>query len=318
MAVVRWVAVARARALPGPAAWPAPSAGCLLEAQPGEWPGSLLGAQPPAPAALRPCAVPRAVLWAVRRGRSGRRDVARPEALAEPAAGAGPVRAGRCSALDGADRRAAGPPAAAAQAQAAASAAVAAVDAAPPGSARPAAAGALAWLGVAPPGAAAAGLQAAEPAAGGRRRCRRAADWARSPPSPPVHARRPPPSRRFRTHMFANFPCVAHFFHRNALSPRKYWPQNESNYGERLDATPADPFRYGINQGTPTKKRRGYDARRKISDALVPPKPNEFDSATLISRLRALCGTRSIGVSTDGLSRLSVGGTTWSRIARME
>jgi hypothetical protein len=234
MAVVRWVAVARARALPGPAAWPAPSAGCLLEAQPGEWPG----AQPPAPAALRPCAVPRAVLWAVRHGRSGRRDVARPETLAEVAAGAGPVRAGRCPALDGADRRAVGPPvAAAAPGPAAAFAAGAAVDATPPGSARRAAAGALAWLaGVAPPGAAAAGLQAAAPAAGGRDRCRRAADWARSPPSPPVHARRPPPSRRFRTHMFANFPCVAHFFHRNAPGP-----QNESNYGERLDAAPSGP-----------------------------------------------------------------------------
>jgi hypothetical protein len=105
--------------------------------------------------------------------------------------------------------------------------------------------------------------------------------------------------------MLANFPCVAHFFHRNALSPRKYWPQNESKYGERLDATPPGPSAVAL-----TKDRRGYEARRKISDALVPPKPNEFDNATLMSRLRALCGTRSIGVSTDGLSRLSVGGTT--------
>ena len=32
----------------------------------------------------------------------------------------------------------------------------------------------------------------------------------------------------------------------------------------------------------------------------------------------ALCGTRSIGVSTDGLSRLSVGGATLSRIASSE
>src|ERR1700712_4167249 len=61
-----------------------------------------------------------------------------------------------------------------------------------------------------------------------------------------------------------------------------------------------------------------HAARRKISDALVPPKPNEFDSTTLMSRLRALCGTRSIGVSTEGLSRLSVGGATPSRIARIE
>ena len=42
----------------------------------------------------------------------------------------------------------------------------------------------------------------------------------------------------------------------------------------------------------------------------MPPKPNEFDSATSIFRSRALCGTRSIAVSTDGLSRLSVGGAT--------
>lgn len=51
-------------------------------------------------------------------------------------------------------------------------------------------------------------------------------------------------------------------------------------------------------------------ARRNTSDAFVPPNPKELDSATLISRLRALCGTRSIGVSTDGLSRLMVGGAT--------
>src|SRR5664279_1638647 len=61
-----------------------------------------------------------------------------------------------------------------------------------------------------------------------------------------------------------------------------------------------------------------HAARRKISEALVPPKPNELDSTTPISRLRATCGTRSIGVSTDGLSRLSVGGATPSRIARIE
>src|ERR1700710_3164174 len=52
-------------------------------------------------------------------------------------------------------------------------------------------------------------------------------------------------------------------------------------------------------------------------EALVPPKPNEFDNATLISRGRAFCGTRSIAVSTDGLSRLMVGGAMLSRIARM-
>jgi hypothetical protein len=42
----------------------------------------------------------------------------------------------------------------------------------------------------------------------------------------------------------------------------------------------------------------------------VPPNPKEFDNATEIGRFLACCGTRSIGVSTDGLSRLIVGGAT--------
>src|SRR6267154_6243192 len=57
--------------------------------------------------------------------------------------------------------------------------------------------------------------------------------------------------------------------------------------------------------------------RCTITEALVPPKPNEFDSATLISRLRGARGTRSIAVSTDRFSRLMVGGAILSRIARI-
>src|SRR5258705_3811792 len=45
--------------------------------------------------------------------------------------------------------------------------------------------------------------------------------------------------------------------------------------------------------------RRQLATRCTITEALVPPKPNEFDSATLISRLRGTCGTRSIAVSTE-------------------
>src|SRR5215470_5649086 len=55
--------------------------------------------------------------------------------------------------------------------------------------------------------------------------------------------------------------------------------------------------------------------RRNTSEALVPPNPNELESVILMGRLRALRGTRSRAVSTDGLSKLIVGGTTWSRIA---
>src|SRR5690606_35992443 len=62
-----------------------------------------------------------------------------------------------------------------------------------------------------------------------------------------------------------------------------------------------------------------YDAnRRNTREALVPPNPKEFDRIVLISRFTGLCGTRSIGVSTEGLSRLMVGGATWSRMASME
>src|SRR6202162_4341253 len=63
--------------------------------------------------------------------------------------------------------------------------------------------------------------------------------------------------------------------------------------------------------------KRQLATRCTITEALVPPKPNEFDNATLISLLRGVCGTRSIAVSTDGLSRLIVGGAILSRIARM-
>ena len=55
--------------------------------------------------------------------------------------------------------------------------------------------------------------------------------------------------------------------------------------------------------------RGAYCTAVKISEAFVPPKPKEFDSAALTSRVFALCGTRSISVSTDGLSRFRVGGT---------
>src|SRR5262249_57142933 len=70
---------------------------------------------------------------------------------------------------------------------------------------------------------------------------------------------------------------------------------------------------------TATAKRAYQDAsRRNTRDALVPPKPNELDKTTSMSRLCALCGTKSRGVSTDGLSRLMVGGATLSRMASTE
>src|SRR5437764_14752106 len=55
-----------------------------------------------------------------------------------------------------------------------------------------------------------------------------------------------------------------------------------------------------------------------IRYALVLPKPNELDRTVLTSFLRVLRGTRSMSVATEGFSRLRVGGTTLSRMARIE
>src|SRR6185369_14292398 len=53
--------------------------------------------------------------------------------------------------------------------------------------------------------------------------------------------------------------------------------------------------------------------------ALVPPKPKLLLRAARTGRFLALCGTRSTpSVPSSGSSRFSVGGTIWSRIARMQ
>src|SRR5690606_12612498 len=88
----------------------------------------------------------------------------------------------------------------------------------------------------------------------------------------------------------------------------------------RRRITPYPPRRFwrSCGSGPPPRapRRRGYPSTaRKINDALVPPKPNELERTVLISRLRGLWGTRSIQLSTEGLSRLSVGGATPSRMA---
>ncbi len=51
-------------------------------------------------------------------------------------------------------------------------------------------------------------------------------------------------------------------------------------------------------------------ARVNTKEQFVPPNPNELERTALISRGRAFNGTRSISVSTEGFSRLSVGGAT--------
>src|SRR5262245_58052302 len=82
---------------------------------------------------------------------------------------------------------------------------------------------------------------------------------------------------------------------------------------QRFHALEVEIWRKGDSQ-----KAHQASQRRRISEALVPPKPNEFDSTVSMFRRRAWCGTRSIAVATDGLSRLSVGGATLSRMASVE
>src|SRR5262249_16968858 len=112
-----------------------------------------------------------------------------------------------------------------------------------------------------------------------------------------------PPVSRSNASAFCSTNCVQHPAHRQFSLRRK---QVRPKYGERAT-------------GTAAATRAYQDAsRRNTRDAFVPPKPNELDKTTSMSRLCALCGTKSRGVSTDGLSRLMVGGATLSRMASTE
>src|SRR6185437_6462410 len=72
--------------------------------------------------------------------------------------------------------------------------------------------------------------------------------------------------------------------------------------------------RAGVSQ--PARRRpAAHGAFLKTTEALVPPNPKLLESATSIFIGLALLGARSSAVSTDGLSRLMVGGAIWSRSA---
>ena len=72
----------------------------------------------------------------------------------------------------------------------------------------------------------------------------------------------------------------------------------QSRQRHRRFSETADRTGFSIEYGETVKPytiRHQLVTRRTITEALVPPNPKEFDSATLISRARGLCGTRSIG-----------------------
>src|SRR5579864_6702333 len=58
-----------------------------------------------------------------------------------------------------------------------------------------------------------------------------------------------------------------------------------------------------------------YGQARKTIVAFVPPKPNEFESATRIVIGRATRGTKSRSHCGSASTRVAVGGAIWSRIA---
>src|SRR5689334_942981 len=62
---------------------------------------------------------------------------------------------------------------------------------------------------------------------------------------------------------------------------RQLWRKRER------DCSPRRPWHAGV--AAPP-----HATRRMISEALVPPNPNELDSTVLIGRFFAVCGTRSI------------------------
>src|SRR5690606_33087522 len=82
------------------------------------------------------------------------------------------------------------------------------------------------------------------------------------------------------------------------------------------------PQRQGAHRASarcaPLERWKSQATLRMTSVALVPPKPKLLERATLISFLSATLGTRLMAVSTEGLSRLSVGGAILSRMASMQ
>src|SRR5262245_31274049 len=81
------------------------------------------------------------------------------------------------------------------------------------------------------------------------------------------------------------FECCPRLFRLAEASPwagkRRRRRGMKSKYGERVDTG------LTLSAGPPGPARAQFAKRRKISEALVPPKPKELDSTTSISRLRA-------------------------------
>ena len=64
----------------------------------------------------------------------------------------------------------------------------------------------------------------------------------------------------------------------------------------------------GVPRGLRPRGPSRHDQRLKTTEAFVPPNPKLLDITTSMGIRLAALGTRSRGVSTEGLSRLIVGG----------
>src|SRR6185503_12313941 len=92
-----------------------------------------------------------------------------------------------------------------------------------------------------------------------------------------------------------------------------------TGFGPRRPPEGVDDDERGNDQRRRADQQRALHTAFMMRLALVPPKPKLLLSAARTGRFFALWGTRSTpSVPSSGSSRLSVGGTTWSRIARMQ
>src|SRR5690606_14391912 len=98
-------------------------------------------------------------------------------------------------------------------------------------------------------------------------------------------------------------------------SPGQHEAQDDRSRDRGARAHDGQPPDGGQPRLSPGGPAAAHETRRNTTEALVPPKPKLLDRATSIGIGLALRGIRSSVVSTEGLSRLMVGGAIWSRIA---
>jgi hypothetical protein len=108
--------------------------------------------------------------------------------------------------------------------------------------------------------------------------------------------------RKAKTMRMMKTPSIQRIRRRKGLGPRSggVGPSGGVGASATTSGSPTDSFAGALTQFGAEKTRL----------ALVPPKPNEFDSTLRILRGLACLGARSMSQPSDGLSRFKVGGAT--------